>query len=199
MRIWGIEIRDLAPNVPRDQIEQFLCLRRETPNGQIISQHENGNINAAQEIIQRRRSRRSAAIAVVQFLVQRRQFLVARLQLLFGRFHLFIGALQFLVARLDFFVGGFEFFIGRLLLLDDSLQRFLGGLKFCPQASGLGLELLRAARVCLSPVAGWVGVLAGSQGRIVENNQKEALVPGAGFEKESRRNPLRAFGAVHGK
>ena len=116
------QVAEAAPKIGGDEIENPLGGGSEAADGEVAAQHDDGHIDAAEQIGEIVVHLRHFRVAVLQFLVERRQFLIGRLQLLFGGLKFLIGALQFLVAGLDFFIGGLEFLIGGLLFGNDRLK-----------------------------------------------------------------------------
>ena len=86
-----------------------------------VIDHDDGQLNAGEQIVQIVVHLERLKVALGQFLIQGRQFFVGRLQFLLRGLQLFVGRLQLFVARLDFFIGRFQFFVGCLLLFDDRL------------------------------------------------------------------------------
>src|SRR5262245_21361067 len=139
--VW-LELSYSATDVCVFNVERVAGGRRSTADRQIIVNHYDGQMSAAQEIVQVAVDLHDLEIPVAQFLVQRSQLFVGRLQFFFRRLQFFVGRLQFLVARFDLFVCRFELFVGRFLFFDDGLKRFLTCAEFITQL----LDLIFARR-----------------------------------------------------
>ena len=118
------------PDVRGDQVEDTLRHGGEAADGEVIAEHDDGDIDAGEQVGEVVVDLAELDVAGLQFLVEGGQLLVGGLQFFLGGLQFLVGALQFLVAGLDFLVGRFEFLVGGLLLLDDGLQRLLAGGQF---------------------------------------------------------------------
>ena len=126
-------------HVGGDQVEQFLRRRREPPDAQVRPEHDDGHLDAAEQVDEVVVDPVQLRVAVVQLVVDGGQLFVARLDLLLGGLQLFVGALQLLVGRLDLLVGGLQLLVGGLLLLDHRLQVLAGGGQLLRQACVVGI------------------------------------------------------------
>jgi hypothetical protein len=125
----GTNIANATAHIRWDDFEELFRQRGEPPNPEIISEHDNGQINAGQKILHVIVQLAELRVAILQFLVQGVEFLV--------------GALQFLIAGLDLVVRRLELFVGRLLLLDDGLHRFLHRAAFFSKVMNFAFRRLR--------------------------------------------------------
>src|SRR5262249_10887467 len=101
----GFDIRDRPADVGRNEIKDFFRFGRVASDPEVGSQHNNGDVNAAEQVAQVIVDEAEFRVAVLQLLVNRGQLFVGRLEFFLGGFQFFVGALEFFVAGLNFFVG----------------------------------------------------------------------------------------------
>ena len=80
-------------HITGQQVQQLFGLRREAPDAPVATQHQDGNIDAAEQVSEIVVQLPQFGIAVLELLVDSNQFLVGRLQLLFCGLQLFVGRL----------------------------------------------------------------------------------------------------------
>ena len=130
---------DRPAQVGGDQMEQFFRRRREPPDSHVRPEHDDGHLDAVEQVEEVVVEAVELRVAVVQLVVDGRQLFVAGLDFLLGGFQFFVDALQLFVGRLHLFVGGLQFLVCGLLLLDHRLQVLAGGGQLPRQPGGVGI------------------------------------------------------------
>src|SRR5438477_6532320 len=123
----GIDVEEGTSDVGLDQAEGALSHGGEAANGGVGTEHDDGEVDAGQQIGEIVVHGGDVGVAVAQLVVDGVELFVGGLQFLFGGFQLLVGALQFFVAGEDFFVRGLQLFVCCYLSFDYGLQIFLGG------------------------------------------------------------------------
>ena len=155
----GFDVRpDFAQppaHVPGQQVQQFFGRRRETPDAQIVPDHDHREIHVGHEIELVVIGLGQFGVAVLQFLVEGGEFLVAGLQLFLGGFEFLVGTLQLLVGgqnfrvrRLEFFESGFVFINQGMKLLAEMRYFLIRPRQFTRSSSLFHLLFLPPAAGC---------------------------------------------------
>ncbi len=113
------DIAERAAHVGLDQVQQLSRCGRKSPDVKAAIQHQDGDVDSHQKIVQVVGQDVELEIAVQQLLIERVQFFVRGLKLLLGRFQFLICALQLLAARKHLLVGRLHLLLGRFVLADQ--------------------------------------------------------------------------------
>ena len=170
----ALDIADRPADVGGAQVENFPGHRRVATNAQVGSQHDDGEVHAAEQVGQIVVQLVQFRVAVLQLLVDGGQLLVGGLQFRFGGLEFLVCALQLFVARFVFFVGRAQFRVGCLLLLDDGLKVFLRGRQ-------LPFQVVRSTAVgrrFALPVIGAAGLDRGGRLRRLRKQHQEVNLRG---------------------
>ena len=133
-----LEIGQRPAHVGGNQVEQFFRRRREPPDAEVRPEHDDGHLDAAEQVHEVVVEPVRFLVAVVQLGIDGGQLFVAGLDFFLRGFEFFVGALQLLVRRLDLLVRRLQFLVRGLLLLDHRLQVFAGGGQLQGQARVVG-------------------------------------------------------------
>src|SRR5216117_733924 len=134
------DVPDRPADVRRDEAEHLPRHGSKPPDPPVAAEHDDGNIDADEQVVQIVVEQGLVGISVLQLLVHGRELFVDRLELLLRGLELLIRALQFLVARLELLVGRLQLLVGRFPLLDDVLQELLGRREFLVEVLDLVLH-----------------------------------------------------------
>ena len=162
-----------------DEVEEPFGHGGGTSHCQVVVHHDNGNVDAVQEIGQVVVDLRQFDIPITQLVIQGGQLLVGGLELFLGGFQFLVGALELLIAGLDLLVCGFEFLVGGFLRLDYGLERFLVGIQFAAQPDQLRTVIAGSGFGTFPrPGAGLFPFRLGDALRFLEENQQPGLAGG---------------------
>lgn len=174
-----LDVAERPADVGGDEVEELSRPRCEAPDAEVLPQHDDGHLDAADEVDQIIVELVQLQVAVLQLVIDRSQLLVARLDLLLGRLELFVDALELLVGRLHLLIGGLQLFVGGLLLLDHRLEEFTGSGQLLGQPGILALGGGRRDSARLRPPGlAPVSRLSRERGRwpgLFEQDEKTAL------------------------
>jgi hypothetical protein len=87
------EVGDPAASIGGKQIERLLGLGREAAQAKVVAEHHDGNIDAAEQIVEIVVDLRQLGIAALHFLVDGVELFIGALELFLGGEQLFVGAL----------------------------------------------------------------------------------------------------------
>ena len=123
-------MRDGPPHVRGNDMQDLLGRGGHATDAEVAVEHDDGQVAAAEEIVQVVIGLDELDIAAPEFLIHRGELFVGALQLLLGGLQFFIRALELLVGREDFLVGGPELLLAGLVLFDHGVQRLFRRLQF---------------------------------------------------------------------